>query len=77
LKEYEFKTPISGKNTIMSFKEKFINYIIKLKFMINEFVVNSKRKTGFIGFIVCLESVVHIYNSFIQNTVPRLQYITY
>jgi hypothetical protein len=39
--------------------------------MNNEFV-NSKRKTGFIGFIVCLESVIHIYNSFIQNTVPRL-----
>uniref|UniRef100_A0A2S2NNN9 THAP domain-containing protein 9 n=2 Tax=Schizaphis graminum TaxID=13262 RepID=A0A2S2NNN9_SCHGA len=60
-------------NYVKDFTNKFINYVKELK--VNDNVNNnmfipvlqSKRKTGFIGFIVTLNSILNLYNRYIDN----------
>lgn len=47
----------------------FINmckeYIINLKFVNNNYIVKSGRKTGFLGFIICLQSAINMFDDLI------------
>src|SRR5699024_10446919 len=67
--EFAFKQAVNSHNidNVIKFTEDFTNYISKLKFLNDELVIDSARKTGFIGFIAGLHSVVNIYKQFIDD----------
>lgn len=55
---------------ISEFANNFINYIQCLKIKeINKFVpvLESSRKTGFLGFVMCFSSLSHLYNTLIET----------
>lgn len=64
MKAKGWKRPVADFNCkdIWSFFDNAEKYIKNLKFTNGELVVQSRRKTGFIGFIICMRSVRHIYN---------------
>lgn len=77
-----------NKNKIFSFLDKMKSYISELKYQVKtrritkkrvtmkiskKNVVNTICKTGFIGFIICAESLKHLYNTLVETNV--LQYI--
>jgi len=67
-----YKKALSQDNIkdIFLFTDKFVNYIKGLKVKeIEGFVpiLNSKRKTGFIGFVGGLHSTLLLYNTFIES----------
>ena len=73
-----FKRPISEKNSseIISFLEEAETYIKNLKLTDGLHVIKSNRRTGFLGFIFCIQSLLHTYKSFIACSDPQLSYIT-
>lgn len=64
-----FKKSLCEKNIekISNYIEECINYIASLKFGDGELIINSKRKTGFVGFIISLKSALALYNELIYN----------
>jgi hypothetical protein len=46
----------------------FINYIATLTGKDGDLLITSRRKTGFLGFIICLENLFNLYDSL--NTIP-------
>lgn len=55
------------------FFEAATSYIQNLKLMDGTYVVNSNRKTGFNGFLVCIKSVLKIYFDIVEHN--SLQYL--
>lgn len=60
---------------IVNFFEFASNYIKQLKFCDGIYVVNSNKKTGFVGFLTCMESLKHIYFNTVGNLSSPLKYI--
>lgn len=52
------------------------DYIFQLKDKFGNPIIKSKRKTGFLGFIVCIESALSMYDHFVGVTLP-LKYIPF
>lgn len=50
-------------------------YIVSLKNNENIPILRTERKTGFLGFIVCLKSVVGIYKQYIQSSENKWDYL--
>lgn len=63
LKDYGYKQAICKYNIekIKEFQLKISEYILNLKLLDNKLIVNSPRKTGFLGILVSLESVIKLY----------------
>lgn len=51
---------------IKNFAIKFNKYISGLKFDSKQYVVEANRKTGFIGIATCLQSILNIYDMYIN-----------
>ncbi|GBM17658.1 DNA transposase THAP9, partial [Araneus ventricosus] len=66
-----FKAPFSGENkkkTISSFFSKAENYIKELKIKAGaQSILSSNRKTGFLGFLLCIKSIEGIYDALIEK----------
>lgn len=61
--KYSFKAPISIKNYEL-FKTKIeylINYISNIEDLTGSKIINTNRKTGFLGFIVCLTNLLNLF----------------
>lgn len=70
-----FKQALNSKN-IEVIKEKFNEckkYIISLTNKNGEVIIKSRRKTGFLGFLICIESALILYNKLCEKNL--LQYI--
>lgn len=68
LKAAAFKRPIQASNweEVAELLSSARKYIISLRESPNgKRMLNSNRKTGFLGFIVCIDSIVKLYNSLI------------
>lgn len=57
--------------------EMIINYIKGLRYLNGERVVDSQRKTGFLGIILGLYSVVGIFKYYIRREIPHGYLLTY
>lgn len=62
-----YKKALCDKNIKITtdYIDNVINYISELRFIDNELVINSKRKTGFLGLIISLKSALSVYNDLI------------
>lgn len=73
--KYKYRQPISEKNwqSLCQYFDYVCNYILHLK-LNNELVVVSGRKTGFLGFLICIESLKCLFwDSVVVN--PILSFI--
>lgn len=73
-----FKAGLQQHNKDITFNKinEIIKYIISLKCgPCKEPLHLSKRKTGFLGFIVSLRSLMHIYNQYVDNPIGKLKYL--
>lgn len=59
---YNKPLKLINEQNIRKFITESIQYLQKLKDQNNELLINSKRKTGFVGFIVCLTSVRNLFD---------------
>ncbi|KAI5744908.1 hypothetical protein M8J76_006466 [Diaphorina citri] len=68
-KSYGTKKALSEYNfeAVKSFFVEMLGYITGLKNMDGSHIVNSNRKTGFVGFMVCIQSTLGIYEDLIQK----------
>lgn len=64
LKAYTYKKPLSVKNFsyIKPFVDEIILYLKKLK-LGDRNTMSTNRKTGFLGFLICIKSVIYLYES--------------
>lgn len=69
LSEYGYKKPLCEKNIVEveEFVKKFQYYIKGLLLLDLQPVLISKRKTGFLGIAMALNSMLQIYNNFIKK----------
>ena len=64
----------SNWNLIQETVSSSISYIISLKLPSGELLVEHRRKTGFVGLIVCLKNLNFIYTHFIETN--KLHYVS-
>jgi hypothetical protein len=59
-----FKKALNSSNfhTIASFVEEAKAYLTTLRFLNEELIIESKRKTGFVGLVICLTSILNLYS---------------
>lgn len=76
LVKYTYKRPISAKNfdEILNYFTYAKNYIFDLKLKGSP-ILRSARKTGFLGFLIAMQSFKQIYEEFIIIEFPLLKYI--
>nr|CAH7719660.1 unnamed protein product [Callosobruchus chinensis] len=74
LSKYIFKRPLSQSNSdfFLNYMEQMVQYIISLK-LVDVPVTKSARKTGFLGFLVCINSLKNFYSKYVDT--KRLKYI--
>lgn len=63
LKQNGFKQPLHEKN-IELIRKKFEDiklYILSLKTSNGELLIKSRKKTGFLGFLICINSTIELY----------------
>lgn len=74
--KYIYKRPLSPstKSIFFRFLEDAIIYIKSLR-LHGIPLLSSGRKTGFLGFIICAESLRGIYNLYVECETPLLKYI--
>lgn len=80
----------SNATEILDFLEKAKNYILSLRIyskikrtirdriIINiskKSIVECKSKTGFLGFLICIESLKHLFINYVISATPALRYI--
>lgn len=73
-----FKASVQQYNKDIIFNKinEVINYIISLKCgPCKEPLHLSQRKTGFVGFIISLRSLMHIYNQYVDSPIKKLKYL--
>ena len=76
LNAFEWKRPIQIDNCVDIIKllNEAKSYILSLKESLNgRPIVKSNRKTGFIGFLLCIDSVCHLYSDLVES--GRLKYL--
>lgn len=68
LKAHTYKKPLCGKNfsEIKLFLDEMILYLTKLK-LGGKNIMESQRKTGFMGFLICIKSVIRLYETQVVN----------
>lgn len=70
LKAYEWKCPMNNKNhkKYVDFLKEAKTYIMSLK-QSNTYtcLLESNRKTGFLGFLVCIDSLIGLYNTIVSS----------
>lgn len=71
------KKPISKKNwaDVKNILDKCHSYILTLKFPDGQSVLNSNRKTGFLGLLICINSLKVLYTKYIDSHNPILNYV--
>ncbi|VEN56482.1 unnamed protein product [Callosobruchus maculatus] len=74
LAKYRYKRPLSQYNKVETFLylEKIRSYILNLK-VGGELVTKCPRKTGFLGFLISIESLKGIYHEYVEEN----QYLKY
>ena len=76
-KANSFKAPI--RKTNYQFVKKFLNdaceYLKGLKGPEGQSILKSKRKTGFLGFLLCAEAVQGLAKDLVSGENPVLKYI--
>jgi len=57
---FGYKKALCSKNDqqIVEFIKTFSLYVKSLKFLYGQLVIDSNRKTGFLGFLICFESLL-------------------
>lgn len=77
LSGFGFKKAVCEQNiqSIKDFAVRFNKYISGLKFDNGQCVVESNRKTRFIGIAVCLQSILNIYDMHINCVNPSLKFL--
>jgi len=75
MNQFNFKQPINPLNyiKIMEKLEKCKTYILNLQLQDGMRIVDSVRKTGLVGFLICIDSLKGLYNSVCENQL--LKYI--
>lgn len=69
MKQQGFKQPINARN-FETIKDKLYEskiYIKSLKSMDGELLVDSRRKTGFVGFLICIQSALTLYHEWCEK----------
>ncbi|CAG4936009.1 unnamed protein product [Colias eurytheme] len=77
LASYGFKKPLNSKN-ISESRAKMLEideYINRLKLLDGTFVLDSRKKTGFLGFKICIKSALFIYDKFINDSKPEFYFL--
>lgn len=54
-------------DSTLSFIHEFFSYVKALRFSDGELVINSQRKTGFIGFLMCFNSLINLKKNLIDS----------
>lgn len=74
---YEYKVPINPNNeiNILEFLNEAFLYIQNLKTSNGEKMLESTCKTGFIGFLISIQSLRILYNNLVKNCTPLLKYL--
>lgn len=75
LKAYSYKKPLSVNNFshIKPFLDEMILYLNNLK-LGDRNIMSSNRKTGFLGFLICIKSVINLYETQVINN--NLQFLS-
>lgn len=73
--KYTYKRPLSPETAelFFAFFEEMQKYILNLKLK-GRPILNSGRKTGFLGFLICIQSIKNMYTDLIENK-KLLKYI--
>lgn len=79
LSKYMYKKPFSPA-TASHFND-YLNevkeYLLNLKLQDGILVTNSNRKVGFVGFLVCIESLQKMYETYVTNKMKLKYLLTY
>ena len=72
-----FKKPFQKNNEklIKEFLSEAEEYIRELKLINGISLLNSNRKTGFLGFLVSMRSLITLYNNLVGCLEPQLQFL--
>jgi hypothetical protein len=54
-------------HAIASFVEEAKAYLTTLRFLNEELIIESKRKTGFVGLVICLTSILNLYKDVVEE----------
>lgn len=75
LKAYTYKKPLSVKNLsyIKPVLDEMMLYLSKLK-LGDRNIMSSNRKTGFLGFLICIKSIIYLYETQVINN--NLQFLS-
>lgn len=76
ISSYLYKRPLSpaSKIAFFSLMDRAVTFINN-SFLNGIPLLKSKRKTGFLGFLICVNSLKNYYYEYIENTSPLLKYI--
>ena len=74
LNAFGYKKPLNPSNieSVKLFLENMLNYINKLK-MDTSYVIQTNRKTGFLGFLLCIKSILFLYEEYV--TTKKLNFL--
>lgn len=69
LKKIDYKQPLNlnNKSRILDFLDKAENYIIGLRTSEGDLLTQSRRKTGFVGLLVCIKSTKALFQHLIEE----------
>ena len=73
-----FKAPmrLTNREWWMNVIDSTVQYVMALKESSGKLMIEGKRKTGFLGFIICLRSVKEIFERLVACTYPPMRYLT-
>lgn len=54
-------------NDCKQFIDYFNHYVKNLKYPDGTLLLNSNRKTGFLGFLICFDSLINLYQTFVES----------
>lgn len=78
MKQIELKQPMNQQNIelIINKLNEYKRYILTLKMSTGQLLINSRRKTGFVGFLICIESSLILYEELCKNN-TLLKYLPF
>lgn len=76
MKQSEFKQPLNEENKeiIINKLDEIKNYILSLNTVNGELLIKSRKKTGFFGFLICINSMIALYEEICEQK-KLLKYI--
>jgi hypothetical protein len=74
-KGYKARLRVNNKGCWLPFLNKASSYIKGLKNEVGNPMYNTKRKNGFVGFILAIESVKLLFQELIEKTDPPMNYL--